>query len=72
MKVSRSLLLVSGWLLLLVGIAKVFVEVGPRGPTLWDFGGHHGIDAGDLLAVPIVLVALLLLWRARWLRATEH
>jgi hypothetical protein len=62
--VRRAVLLVSGSLFVVLGVAWPLFDV-VRGPVLWDFGDHHGIDAGDFIAVPLVLLAVLLLRRAR-------
>jgi hypothetical protein len=50
------MLVASGALLVLAG-AWALVDIGPRGPILLDLGGHHGIHAIDLLAVPLVFAA---------------
>ena len=69
--VQRVVLIVSGSLVVIAALLWPLFEV-VRGPVLWDFRDHHGIDAGDLIAVPLLLLGVLLLRTARVLhpRAT--
>jgi hypothetical protein len=45
-------------------VAAYWVVVGTEiGPIIASVSEHHGIHAGDLLAIPFLCVAVLCLWR---------
>jgi len=58
LRLWRAALLVSGLLLVALAVAWPLFDV-VRGPVLWDFGNYHGIDAGDLISVPLALLGAL-------------
>jgi hypothetical protein len=60
----RPFTFAAGVLLILAAIAWPLVEP-LKGPILWDFGEHHGLDLGDLIAVPVFLAGVAMIWRAR-------
>jgi peptidoglycan/LPS O-acetylase OafA/YrhL len=64
----RRLKLAAGLLLIVAAIAWLFLEPF-KGPILWDFGDHHGLDLGDLVAIPLFVLGLALLWPARDVRS---
>ena len=54
---------VAGLVLVIVATAMVVVEPFPSGAVLVSLTREHGVDAGDLPAVALYLVAgLLALW----------
>src|SRR5689334_321147 len=59
----RRVTVAAGVLLIIAAIAWPLVEP-LKGPILWDFGEHHGLDLGDLIAVPVFLAGVLMIWRA--------
>jgi hypothetical protein len=60
----RRFTFAAGVLFIIAAIAWPLVEP-LKGPILWDFGEHHGLDLGDLIAVPVFLAGAALIWRAR-------
>ena len=60
----RRFTYVAGVLLIVAAIVWPLAEPF-KGPVLWDFGEHHGLDVGDLVAVPVFVLGVALLWQAR-------
>jgi hypothetical protein len=52
---TRRLLL--ALLLVIVAVLAIIVEPFPHGPTLLPITAEHGVDAGDLPAVALLLAA---------------
>ncbi len=66
-------------LVALIGVLVVFVVEPFHGPVLLSLSGSHGLDLGDVTALPLVLAALWLLrgsrchrWTIRTLDAVEQ
>ena len=57
-------------LVALVGVLVVFVIEPFHGPVLLSLAGSHGLDLGDVVAVPLALAALFLLRGSRCHRWT--
>jgi hypothetical protein len=56
---------VLGLVLAVLSCVWPVLEIGPNGPTLVSFSSTHGLDARDLLSLPLLLAAFVVVWPLR-------